>query len=74
MNRALLVATVLLVLPLSLPPAALAQQPAASPTPPASPTPAGSPTPPPAPTPTPNLEDEGPQAWNSASTSSRTAA
>ncbi|MDB5099995.1 MAG: hypothetical protein JWM80_4416 [Cyanobacteria bacterium RYN_339] len=65
MNRALLVATILLVLPLSqLPPAALAQQPPASPvpTPAGSPTPVGSPTPPPSPTPTPNLEDVGPES------------
>jgi hypothetical protein len=63
MNRPVLAATLLLVLPLSqLPPAALAQQPPASPAP--TPTPAGSasPTPLPSPTPTPNLEEEGPQS------------
>jgi hypothetical protein len=63
MNRALLAATILLVLPLSqLPPVAMAQQPPASPAPtPTPPAPSASPTPPPSPTPTPNLEEEGPR-------------
>jgi hypothetical protein len=58
LNRAVLVATLLFAVPLTqLPPDALAQQPAATPTPAVSPsaTPVYSPTPPP------NLEDEGPR-------------